>query len=110
MTKITQCRFQCLSAGRPETPKILQLVSTENRIKVRWQSRFDGGYQQSFVIQYRQHDAQPWNRIKVFDSFVKEISINGLAPGTKYQIRMFATNDLGDSDFTDQVLTVTGKL
>ncbi|VDI72571.1 Hypothetical predicted protein [Mytilus galloprovincialis] len=97
------------SASCPETPEIMKIMPKESEAIVEWRERFNGGFPQSIVIQYRRRDVQYWNTIPVSDPGMHTDSIDGLTPGTEYFIRMYSKNTKGASNMTDEKLIRTGK-
>ncbi|CAC5390621.1 DSCAM [Mytilus coruscus] len=95
------------SASCPETPEIMKIIPKENKVIVQWRERFNGGFPQSVVIQYRRRDVQFWNKIPASDPGMHTDYIDGLTPGTEYLIRMYSKNIRGDSNFTDEKLIRT---
>lgn len=88
----------------PDTPSNLSEVdSTERSITVRWTPSFDGGHEQTFVIEYREIHENDFQKALV--SRASTIlqhephyhTVTALKSGTKYEIRIFSRNMVGSS-------------
>lgn len=71
-----------------------------NHIYVKFKPGFNGGYPQTFIIEYRKASAAHWTRCEVYNSDT-HYNIENLEFGTKYQIRIYSFNKLGNSTVID---------
>ncbi|XP_071094967.1 kin of IRRE-like protein 3 [Haliotis cracherodii] len=93
--------------SKPNIPSSLKATSTRQRsITLQWEKAFNGGATQSFNIQYREPGGQ-WTThpTRPSEDEAPQLDIDGLKPGTLYQIRMNALNEYGSSSYTS--ITVT---
>ena len=82
-----------------------------------WIEKFNGGSEQTFVVQYRPDTSTQWiNRTNGFpEKRLKNIHIrvvSHLEPKTRYLVRVLAYNKYGSKGFTKEreALTVEGKI
>lgn len=76
---------------------------------LRWRAGFNGGFSQTFFIEYRRRDEEKWKVIHIKDHNQNTYSIDGLTPETEYLIRLFSRNIKGDSGLSDAIPFITGK-
>ncbi|VDI11165.1 Hypothetical predicted protein [Mytilus galloprovincialis] len=114
---ITACNYwgcnvfmvKVTSNCRPESPQFVSVIPYVQYLEVVWDPGFDGGYQQTFFVEYREESENTWKRSgPVVDNRQVRLSkiLNNLNPKTRYQIRVLSENEIGDSNKTD-VTTVT---
>ncbi|KAH3811399.1 hypothetical protein DPMN_139809 [Dreissena polymorpha] len=104
----TEQTFVIRANEQPSVPQQLLAVDTmvtESSLTVQWTPGFNGGEDQWFIIGYKKAADESWTYINV-SSTVTQLSIRELVAGTKYDIKMYATNIIGKSDETT-VLSVT---
>ncbi|VDI11168.1 Hypothetical predicted protein [Mytilus galloprovincialis] len=88
---------------RPESPQFVSVIPYARYLKVVWDPGFDGGYQQTFFVEYRQESENTWKRSgPVVDNRQVRLSkiLNNLNPKTRYQVRVLSKNEIGDSNQT----------
>ncbi|CAG2226573.1 IGSF9B [Mytilus edulis] len=92
-----------MTLGRPESPQLVSVIPYARYLEVVWDPGFDGGYQQTFFVEYRQESENTWKRSEpVVDNRQVRLSkiLNNLNPKTRYQVRVFSKNEIGDSNQT----------
>ncbi|XP_071094536.1 synaptogenesis protein syg-2-like [Haliotis cracherodii] len=102
-----EVKIALVSKSKPNIPSSLKATSTCPRsITLQWEKAFNGGATQSFNIQYREPGGQ-WTThpTRPSEDEALQLDIDGLKPGTLYQIRMNALNEYGSSSYTS--ITVT---
>ncbi|VDI70161.1 Hypothetical predicted protein [Mytilus galloprovincialis] len=108
---ITACNYwgcndftvKVTSNCRPEPPKYVAVITYARYLEVVWDPGFDGGYQQTFFVEYQQEPENTWKRsVPVIDNRQVRLStiLNNLNPKTRYQVRVLSTNEIGDSKQT----------
>lgn len=74
-------------------------------VQVTWQEGANGGFEQTFVIQYKEENSGNWIEMYVARNKTGEgyhaVEINALSPGSTYKIRLLARNEKGSSNATD---------
>ncbi|CAD6185508.1 unnamed protein product [Caenorhabditis auriculariae] len=114
--------------GLPETPDDLQNVEPmSNSILVGWRPKFDGGYMQTFVLEYRKvnpftgsiedspiETVEIRNGTKIEEyredgvpSFLTTYNLTSLSPMSTYYIRARAINERGVSEYTPMIIATT---
>ena len=94
--------------GPPDVPSDVKVWSSGSRsISVSWVEGFNGGSEQTFIVQYRESTSTKWTNIA--DVFSKlglltnhTAVISNLEPKTKYLVRVLAYNKVGSNEFTDE--------
>ena len=87
-------------------PTDLKVTAIYDAIVVSWRPGFNGGFQQSFFVDYQANGNAYWNSIQASEE--DRTIIYGLQQETKYLIRMFARNMINDSSFTNVKVAETG--
>ncbi|XP_052079069.1 uncharacterized protein LOC127717469 [Mytilus californianus] len=88
---------------RPEPPPYVSVIPYARYLEVVWDPGFDGGYLQTFFVEYQQESENIWQRSGpvVDNRQVKMLTfINELNPKTRYHIRVLSKNEIGDSNQT----------
>ena len=67
---------------------------SETTAGFQWIPGFDGGLEQKFYVFYKKASDLLWNFTVVLTN---KVILTGLAPGTLYNVKMFASNSLGNS-------------
>lgn len=95
--------------GAPEPPKNLNAVneSTES-ITLVWTPGFDGGADQNFRIRFKKSGTSIYF-YREAPTNTTSYTITGLESGAKYDFFIAAYNFIGESAFTENVLTVSTK-
>ena len=101
----------CFVAGPPQTPANFTLVSsTDTSIVVEWIPGYNGGYEQTFNIQYRiVNESKIWMTQKIPQYNRQTYTLSELQGDTWYELRMFAGNKFDRSHFTYIQSMATGK-
>lgn len=86
--------------GEPEKPTIIVLKSSANYIYVEFEHGNDGGYPQTFIIEYRKASAGPWTQITVDNSHTYYY-IKDLESETEYTLQMYSFNKIGNSTIAE---------
>ncbi|CAC5424091.1 TTN [Mytilus coruscus] len=97
--------------GKPEKPKSVVINSNSKYIFLQWQSGLNVGSRQSFIIQYRKRSSSAWEYIKAENSNKTNHSIYilNLEPSTKYEVRLYASSELGNSTYTKHIISTKNK-
>ncbi|CAG2229588.1 unnamed protein product [Mytilus edulis] len=98
----------------PEKPKYVQVIkTTTDTIDLRWLAGYNGGYDQTFVFDYRIEKTSSWNTQEynpdVSDKSIQTYQINELANGKLYEVRMCAKNWIGSSGYTSTISVSTAS-
>lgn len=84
-----------------------------NAVIISWHKNFDGGFEQTFYIEYKIEGKRNWKSVESLNTTSSaEVSwqITGLRSSQTYFFRMFARNSLGESSRTDvQIIKTKGK-
>lgn len=97
------------STGAPEPPKSLKAANeTTDSITLTWTPGFDGGADQNFRIRYKKSGSSIYF-YKEAPTNTTSYTIIGLEPGSEYDFFIAAYNLIGESAFTENVLTVSTK-
>ncbi|XP_052218641.1 nephrin-like isoform X2 [Dreissena polymorpha] len=83
----------------PELYEIMEDLVTQNSVTIEWKSGFDGGEEQRFVILYKKSTEMAWDNITL-PGAITRIALDGLDPGTAYEVKMYAENTIGKSEET----------
>lgn len=84
--------------------------SSANSINVEFEPGFNGGYPQTFIIEYRKAASGPWTQLEVDNSHTN-YNIKYLEQGTQYELRMYSFSKLGNSTISDNysIYTMNAK-
>ncbi|XP_052244411.1 nephrin-like isoform X1 [Dreissena polymorpha] len=95
--------FTLQSKAAPENPQGVNVVrSGITEIELEWIPGFNGGEQQTFIINYTDTNLEIWNAIRVPDNSTTH-TLRGLKPDTTYKVKMRAENIIGNSTWTDYI-------
>ncbi|XP_052080663.1 uncharacterized protein LOC127718650 [Mytilus californianus] len=99
-------------ASPPNIPMNVSIKPLVNAVIVNWHKNFDGGFEQTFYIEFKIESKRNWISVKSFNTTPSaEVSwqISGLRSSQTYFFRMFARNSLGESSKTDiQIIQTKG--
>ena len=93
---------------RPQVPTAftyMQEILSATTAGFQWTPGFDGGLEQTFYVLYKNASGLLWNYVV---AHTNKVTLTGLAPGTLYNVKMFASNSLGNSSET-VILNFTTK-
>lgn len=102
----------------PDTPLALRAINASSvSITLKWIPGFDGGLPQQYRLRFKKTDsssktAAGYNYLDINASELREWTITGLKPGTEYLFAIQSINELGDSDYTKDIVrerTLDGK-
>lgn len=104
----------------PDTPVALRAINASSvSITLKWIPGFNGGLPQQYRLRFKKADlpnthksAAGYNYLDINASELREWTITGLKPGTEYLFSIQSFNDLGDSEFTKDIVrerTLDGK-
>ena len=90
----------------------MQIITVHaTTIDIRWVAGFDGGVDQTFVLEYRLSKTTSWNTFYPKFSGLEEdpqyFELSGLSSGNVYDIQMCAGNTVGNSPKTDIISVST---
>ncbi|VDI39854.1 Hypothetical predicted protein [Mytilus galloprovincialis] len=89
-------------SDRPSIPENIRITELATGCIVRWTSGYNGGFQQSFFIQYRLRNTNIWSSIGPFNDTINNFyQVDGLDPNYGYELRMFSRNHYGSSNVTE---------
>ncbi|CAC5381193.1 unnamed protein product [Mytilus coruscus] len=86
---------------KPEAPQNLFVGTiTFRSVNLSWIAGFNGGYDQTFTVQFKTTDNDIWNSTTVHTNEIKTGSaiyytLDKLSPGTSYQVMVLSTNKHG---------------
>lgn len=98
----------------PEKPQYLRATNTtENKLQLRWIPGFDGGHDQTFILEYRNGETGSWMKITVDSSTSDDdpqiYELSGLQSSKLYEIKLCAENKIGTSPNTDSIMVSTSN-
>jgi len=99
--------ISCRITGPPGTPTLTGISSiSHTSAVVSWVEGFHGGFDQTVTIQISSDKTKWVDRLKEIRSHLENMvprhtTITGLLDGTTYYVRMFASNELGDSKMSE---------
>lgn len=98
-------------SGPPEKPQFLRATqTTAYTLELRWIPGFDGGHDQTFVIQYITKTGSCVN-ITVnptdSDDDPQIYELSGLQPSNVYEVKLCSQNKIGTSPHTDPIMVST---
>lgn len=87
---------------RPQTPKSFTVISVgDTSITIHWEPAEDGGFKQTFYIEYKVLSLTSWNRreMPILDQTDKgqTYDLTGLQSSNHYELRMYANNRINKS-------------
>ena len=90
----------------------MQIIAVHaTTFEISWVAGFDGGDNQTFVLEYRLSKTTPWNTFNPKFSGLKEdpqyFELSGLSSGSVYDIQMHARNSDGNSPKTNIISVST---
>lgn len=91
--------------GYPEPPLNVTVVPVANGARVEWTKNFNGGFKQSFYVEYREQGNKRWEKVKTLPITVNNRmfwTIGNLHEDGSYSFRMFSRNKIGDSNKTEE--------
>ena len=90
--------------GKPDAPTVAAKTGTHDALHVTWTAPTNTGPAiDSYAVQYRKHDVTGWtDGTGTITGTTTTFDITGLLPDTEYSARVQATNDEGDSDWSDE--------
>ncbi|XP_041346913.1 Down syndrome cell adhesion molecule-like protein Dscam2, partial [Gigantopelta aegis] len=97
----------------PNIPSDLTVWSSDpHSVSVAWLEEFNGGSEQTFLVQYRADTTQQWTNLTevILEKGVNTIQkavISILQPKTRYLVRVLAYNRYGYKGFTEEQETLT---
>ncbi|XP_041372788.1 deleted in malignant brain tumors 1 protein-like [Gigantopelta aegis] len=106
--------FTLTAAGPPNIPSDITTWSRDSTsVAVSWIEAFNGGFPQTFLVQYRPNTTSEWS------NFTRQVPERGfhanhtavlsdLQPGTSYLVRVLASNMDGHKDFSPMLNITTG--
>lgn len=95
--------------SRPDRPVSLRAVNrTAISITMRWGAAFDGGLTQRFRLRYKPIayllTKSKYVEVDIDSPEARDHTVTGLQPGTEYAFSIQAINDLGQSDYTNEIV------
>ena len=99
--------IQLQKRGKPERPKNVHPVASEyNSILVGWDNGFDGGYNSTkYILQFKKHGAR-----KTLQKDCEQrnpCKLTGLDQFSQYHVTVMASNDQGNSKYSEEVVLST---
>ena len=96
----------------PDTPVALRAINSSSvSITLKWIPGFDGGLPQQYRLRFKKTDtlnsyksAAGYNYLDINASELREWTITGLKPGIEYLFAIQSFNDLGESEFTKDIV------
>ncbi|XP_052807033.1 hemicentin-1-like isoform X2 [Mya arenaria] len=113
--KATLLDIEVKSEGPPEIPRTLTIEKVmQHSIDISWFGNFNGGFKQTFAIQTSK-DGVDWNNATLLEEDVLNRreqyhqTVDKLDHTTKYYLRMYAFNKLGESEHTNVLQATTAS-
>jgi hypothetical protein len=99
-------------SDKPDIPRhfiLAKQLGTESSFTVAWTPGNDNGHQQTFILKYKKVSDDEWNTVTVSDTREYEMTytVTGLSSGTYYEIVLYASNMLGNSEESEIILAKT---
>ncbi|XP_074597808.1 protein turtle-like isoform X2 [Brevipalpus obovatus] len=84
----------------PHAPTNVSVNTSAFAATVTWQPSYDGGYEQSYKIWYRQLDGSDstWKTIRVYPEGSTAFTLFKLQPDTEYEFQVYSHNTVGDGE------------
>ncbi|XP_052219081.1 nephrin-like isoform X2 [Dreissena polymorpha] len=99
--------FTLQAQTQPESPQEVNVVRRGiTEIDLEWVPGFNGGLQQTFIINYTDTHFEIWNAVRVPVDRTTH-TLRGLEPDTTYTVKMRAENIIGNSTWTDYITIST---
>ncbi|KFD56179.1 hypothetical protein M513_02957 [Trichuris suis] len=113
--------FKLLQKSKPDPPKELKVETQSHKsILLSWVPGFDGGHRQKFAVELTHDDhvlktfqapaaeAGKWRpNFGIEKALPVEFNVTGLAPSTLYSFRVKASNQLGETAWTQSLTAAT---
>ncbi|XP_055351996.1 protein turtle-like isoform X2 [Paramacrobiotus metropolitanus] len=98
-----------IESTTPHAPTNLTVDPGPFSADIRWQPAYSGGFQQHYVIWYRQFgsSSRQWRTLRVRPDDATSFSVYNLSPGTMYEFQVLSRNQLGDGLFSDPIVVRT---
>ena len=102
-------------ADKPEAPQNLSVESvTFVSVNLSWIAGFNGGYNQTFKVQFKTTDTDIWNTTTIHTHEIKtgsvmHVTLDQLKPDTSYEVMVLSTNIHGNRNASLEFKT-KGKL
>lgn len=91
--------------SKPDQPFKLSIINiTSNAMLLKWVPSFDGGMKQSFRIRFKQLDERSFRYKDCGDCDGHALWIDQLQPNQEYTFNIQSINDLGESQFTQDIV------
>ncbi|CAC5393297.1 unnamed protein product [Mytilus coruscus] len=96
------------ASDRPEPPTNVSVLPYKTYFKVSWCPGFNGGFSQTFFIEYKTETEEVWRRTEsVMDNMQHTMStlLHDISPNTRYHVQVLSENIIGQcirnkTDFT----------
>ena len=86
----------------------MQIIAVHaTTIEIRWVAGFNGGVNQTFVLEYRLSKTTSWNTFSGLEEDPQYFELSKLSSGNVYDIQMYAKNKDGNSPKTDIISVST---
>ncbi|CAG2250729.1 unnamed protein product [Mytilus edulis] len=89
----------------PDPPVNVTFFPVENGVRLEWMANFNGGFKQSFFIEYREQNDDMWQKVQTLPITLNNRmfwTIGNLQEDRTYSFRMFSRNKIGDSNKTKE--------
>lgn len=91
----------------PDTPTLLIVLNvTHNSVNLSWTQGFNGGMKAAYRIRYRKVGDEGYKYEDVIGENSTTHTINNLEANTQYIFAIMASNKLGNSKYTPDLLSV----
>ncbi|XP_041372808.1 hemicentin-2-like [Gigantopelta aegis] len=100
-------------AGPPDIPSYVAAWSSDpNSVSVAWIEAFNGGSEQTFIVQYREDTTLRWGNLTevILENgrgTIQKAVISDLQSNMRYLVRVLAYNRYGYKDFTEEQEALT---
>lgn len=88
---------------RPETPNITEIISGMNSLQIKFVRNYNGGLEQQFLLAYRKLTDKKWRTSGPINDTCGQYCVHmitDLDDETYYELRLYARNAIGKSNFT----------
>ncbi len=94
--------------SRPEIPANLRVLNVTHRaVMLEWEPGFHGGMDQYFRLSYTPTDGSDGKKYwDVYPANANTVILSDLHPGIEYSVDVMAINNLGESNYTFEPVTV----
>lgn len=91
--------YLMVDSTTPHTPTNVSVNTSAFAATVTWQPSYDGGFEQSYTISYRQADTGDyWKSIRVYPEGSTAFTLFKLEPNSEYEFQVVSRNAIGEGE------------